>query len=247
MRADPDQAHHEDSLDTSAAMRTSVFEESGHSSRHSSSCSPTHDYSRKSPLTVRTRTTTTPLSSCSNSPPPPPTSSSNSGNNNTPLLTASLNAPPQSYYSTVRVKSDLQAQLAKAQQQQQQQQQHVGKKFKSEEQQPAAGQPQQPSEVSQSLSKAGGGSSRSSSPYHQNHQAQTAFYSSLLQQLRQQQADPAKGTDSTQPAFHPLKVKNRARIFKLLRGPVRLPYSYTRFLAPIDCLKIPAQSAGHDS
>jgi hypothetical protein len=206
MRADPDQAHHEDSLDTSAAMRTSVFEESGHGSRHSSSCSPTHDYSRKSPLTIRTRTTT-PLSSCSNSPPPPPTSSSNSGNNNnTPLLTASLNAPPQSYYSTVRVKSDLQAQLAKAQQQQQQQ--HAGKKFKSEEQPAAAGQPQQPSEVSQSLSKAGGGgSSRSSSPYHQNHQAQTAFYSSLLHQLRQQQADPAKGTDSPQPAFHPLKVK----------------------------------------
>ncbi len=212
MRADPDQAHHEDSLDTSAAMRTSVFEESGHRRRNSSSCSPTHDYSRKSPLTVRTRTTTTPLSSCSNSPPPPPTSSSNSGNNNTPLLTASLNAPPQSYYSTVRVKSDLQAQLAKAQQQQQQQQQqqHAGKKFKSEEQQPAAGQPQQPSEVSQSLSKAGGGgSSRSSSPYHQNHQAQTAFYSSLLHQLRQQ-ADPAKGTDSTQPAFHPLKVKKQS-------------------------------------
>jgi len=199
MRADPDQPHHEDCLDTSAAMRMSVFEETG--SRHSSSSSPTHEYSRKSPLTVRTRTTT-PLSSCSNSnsPPPPPPSSSHSSstNNNTPLPTASLNAPPQSYYSTVRVKSDLQAQLAKAQQQQQQQQ--PGKKFKSEE--AAVQSLQQPSEVSQSLSTAGGGGGGGSG-YQQNHQAQTAFYSSLLHQLRHQ-ADPVK--DSHPPTLHSLKV-----------------------------------------
>jgi hypothetical protein len=102
----------------------------------------------------------------------------------------------------VRVKSDLQAQLAKAQQQLQQQIHQANKKFKPEE---AAAvnssnhSPQQPSEVSQSLSKSGlgqqsGGGSRSSSPYHHHsqQQAQTAFYSSLLQQLRQQ-TEPAKG------------------------------------------------------